>query len=134
METLTFYFDRCFGKRFPETLKRANPPFAVEYQNKSPFKQDARDDDWLSYAGQKKWIVFSHDRKFHSESMEAAAIKQHEVACFYLPGADATTWNKLRYFIVAYPNICRVVQNENKPYIYQVLHTGNLKQIPFPWQ
>jgi hypothetical protein len=52
---LTFYFDRNFGKRFPEVIKRARPPFAVEYhhdpKNKFKFAEDEEDDSWISKGG-----------------------------------------------------------------------------------
>jgi PIN like domain len=88
--SLTFYFDRCFGKRFPEALAHAGIPQKVEYQHgkSNNFSQSMPDDAWLEICGKNGWIVFSHDQKFHSITTEATAIKQHKVGCFYLPGAN----------------------------------------------
>lgn len=132
MSELTFYFDRCFGKRFPMALKRANPPFTVEFQNNSKFRHDMNDDEWLEIVGKKGWIVFSHDRKFHSETVEAAAVKQFGVGCFYLCGANATTWEKLEYFVRAYPRVRDIVNKESGPYIYDISERGRIKKIEFP--
>ena len=65
-------------------------PFTVEYHHspQNRFPQEMPDDEWLAIAGQRKWIVFSHDRKFHDESPSIEAIKQHRVACFYLRRGD----------------------------------------------
>jgi hypothetical protein len=84
---LTFYFDRNFGKRFPEALAHMRPPFTVEYHHSrtNNFPQNMRDDIWLEICGRRGWIVFSHDQKFHSVVAEATALKQHSVGCFYLP-------------------------------------------------
>jgi hypothetical protein len=49
VDSLTFYFDRCFGKRFPEALLKMQTPFNVEYHH-SPannFPEEMADDDWL---------------------------------------------------------------------------------------
>jgi hypothetical protein len=88
---LTFYFDRNFGKRFPEAIRTVRPPFAVEYHDdprgKFKFSQDATDDEWLAKVAAEGWIVFSHDRKFHTILAECSAIKQYKAGCFYLPCA-----------------------------------------------
>jgi len=126
---LTFYFDRCFGKRFPEALRRANPPFNVEYHQKCGFKQDTTDDEWLEVVGKRGWVVFSHDRKFHSEALETAAVVQFGVGCFYLYGANSTTWEKLELFIRAHRKIFERAASEKRPYIYNVGASGRLKQI-----
>jgi len=129
---LTFYFDRCFGKRFPEALKRANPPFNVEFQNNSKFKQDMDDDEWLSIVGERGWIVFSHDQKFHSLTVEAAAVRQFGIGCFYLYGANSPIWDKLQYFVRAYPKIDKIIRTETKPYIYDIGSNGRIRQIGVP--
>ena len=43
--------------------------------------------------------MFSHVRKFHTLLPERSAIKQYDAGCFYLPGANDTTWDKTRYFM-----------------------------------
>lgn len=126
MEPITFYFDRCFGKRLPEALNRTRPPFITEWQHSSQnrFNQTMRDDDWLELCGARNWIAFSHDRKFHSIEVEAAAIKQHKVACFCLCGANSETFDKLRYFIAAYPKIIEIVKSSMPPYLYKIEANG----------
>jgi hypothetical protein len=106
---LTFYFDRNFGKRFPEVIKRARPPFAVEYhhdpKNKFKFAEDEEDDSWISKGGAEGWIVFSHDRKFHTLLPEISAIKQYKAGCFYLPHSSSPTWDELCHFTRTYSGI-----------------------------
>ncbi|MBV9629077.1 MAG: hypothetical protein JO230_13345 [Xanthobacteraceae bacterium] len=51
-------------------IRMARPPFAVEYHHdpkcKFKFKDNTPDDEWLSKVAAEGWIVFSHDRKFHT--------------------------------------------------------------------
>jgi hypothetical protein len=131
---LTFYFDRCFGKRFPEALWKAKPPFSVEWHHskKNNFPQNIQDDEWLTIVGPKEWVVFSHDRKFHDESPSVAAIKQHNIGCFYLWGAQAETWEKMRYFIRRYDSINALVSSAKRPFIYHIGLRGKLKRVPIP--
>ena len=131
MEPLTFYFDRCFGKRLPEALDRARPPFVTEWQHSKRLRlnQEMKDDDWLEMCGARKWIAFSHDRKFHSIDVEAEAVRQHKVACFCLSGANSETFDKLRYFVVAYPRIIEIVRAESPPFIYRIQKSGRITQV-----
>jgi hypothetical protein len=111
----------------------AKPPFAVEYhhdpKSKFQFAQDAADDVWLAKVAAEGWIVFSHDRKFHTLLPERSAVKQHKAGCFYLPGASSPTWDKLRYFIRAYAGIFSRINDTTKPFIYNLSHGGRFTRI-----
>jgi hypothetical protein len=134
--TLTFYFDRCLGTRFPEAIRKTKPPFGVEFQHdrKSTYKfrQDMPDDEWLTIAGQKDWIVFSHDRKFHSEASECTAIQQNSIGCFYLWGNNASSWEKLCSFARAYDKIVNAIEQTPRPFVYEVTKLGRLKRVALP--
>jgi hypothetical protein len=131
---LTFYFDRNFGKRFPEALAHTKPPFAVEYHHSKSnnFPQNMRDDAWLEICEKSGWIAFSHDQKFHAIAAEAMAIKQHNVRCFYLPGASEPTWEKLLHFVRAYPRILAIAVFQTPPYLYRVTPKGSVLPVSLP--
>jgi PIN like domain len=132
VDTLTFYFDVCFGRRFPEALRHTRPPFNVEYHHKAKFKQTMKDDDWLALCGQRNWIAFSHDRKWHLIEVEIAAIKRHGVGCFYLWGANESTFEKLQCFMGAYDVINSAARDTPMPFIYNVPRNCRLEQIEIP--
>ena len=134
MGKLTFYFDICFGKRFPETLLRARPPFNVEFHgNKNnKFKQNTPDDKWLSVVGQKEWIVFSHDRKFHTDTVAIKAIRQHKIGCFYICGANRNTWEKLISFVRGYHRIVVLAKSTERPYIFHLTELNRLEKVTLP--
>jgi hypothetical protein len=133
---LTFYFDRCFGKRFPEALRTARPPFTVEFHhdpnNKFHFNQKTPDDEWLAKVGAEGWIVFSHDRKFHRIEAESTAIKQHKVGCFYLWGANNETWDKLCCFMGGYDGIAQRIALLPKPFIFNVERSCRIRHVKIP--
>lgn len=136
MGALTLYFDRCFGANLPEAIRKARPPFGIEYQNDKKgthkFKQDTPDDVWLSAVGKSGWIVLSHDRKFHQIETECSAIKQHKIGCFYLWGNNAPTWEKLRCFVRAQDRMLEAVKTAPRPFIFEITQLGYLKSIKIP--
>lgn len=131
MGPLTFYFDRNFGKRFPEALVTVKPPFVVEYHHsqKNNFPQNMPDDQWLEICGTKKWIAFSHDKKFDRVPIEAAAIKTHAVAAFALCGASLDSWHKLKYFVQAHKRIAEILSIETPPFFYRITHGMQFQQV-----
>jgi hypothetical protein len=133
VDSITFYFDRCFGTRFPEALLKMQTPFNVEYHH-SPanrFPEDMEDDQWLAIVGAKKWIVFSHDKKWHGESPAIAAIKDHKVGCFYLWGASVPTWDKYVCLAIAYRRIKDRLRTP-KPFIYRVTYNYRVDPVRIP--
>lgn len=135
MGQLTFYFDRCFGKRFPQALALAKPPFSVEYHHSKSnnFRQEMDDDAWLDIVGAKGGgVVLSHDRRFHDQSPCVAAMKQHKIGCFYLWGSQAETWEKLRCFVRRYDGVQNLVSSTKRPFIFHVGLHGKIQKVPIP--
>ena len=132
MGELTFYFDVNFGTRLPKALRHLRPPVDIEWHQNQRFRQDMPDDEWLAIVGKKDWIVFSHDRKFHTEAMESAAVKQHNVGCFYLPAANDPVWDKCSIFIRSFNRIRKLAVATEKPFIFDLKRNGHLKKIDLP--
>lgn len=122
------------GKRLPEAIQQAKPPFGVEWHHnpKNRFEHDTEDDAWLNVVGPKNWIVCSHDQKWHDELVNREAIKQHRVGCFYIWGAQSTTWEKLRCFVRASPRIVQLASSTPKPFIFKVDLRGRIKVVRIP--
>jgi hypothetical protein len=129
VKDITFYFDRCFGKRFPKAIEYVRPPFDVQYHDKLRFPQEMEDDKWLEKVGMEGWIVLSHDAKWHNEAAAAMAIKQFNIGCFYLHGASEQTWYKLRLFTINFRRIETICQNEVRPFIYKVTGSNRFHKI-----
>lgn len=83
----------------------------------------------MATAGRAGWTVIGHDKKFHEIHVELQAIQHHRLAVFYLWGANAKKWDKMRLFAKAYDKIVAVIQGERPPFIYRVYKTGALKKI-----
>lgn len=119
------------GSKLPIRLRGLRAPFEVEYQDdkKHRFAQAEEDDKWLGVVCAKNWIVISHDKRFHKDSLAMAAVKQHGGRVFYLDGGSSVTWDKLRRFAVAYNRICAIVEKQKAPFIYRVTYTDKLIRV-----
>ena len=128
---IILFFDKNTGTGIPKALRELKPPFKVEYHERH-FKKDEDDDRWLPVVGAKKWIVIGHDRKFHENQNELDAIKKYKIGCFYLWGAEATKWEKVKLFFKACDNIMLTAMSTKRPFIYSVKKNGNLKRVKLP--
>lgn len=147
MDPLTFYFDRNIGVRLPEALRllglknvvhHNTPRKQIQAKGTSSqtklFADNEPDDSWLKFVGEKRWIVFTQDRKFHRAGYEneMSAIKQFDVGCFYLWGAEAQTWDKMRAFCRAFDGIVKAAEETKRPFIFDVSKMGRLSSIAIP--
>lgn len=87
---------------------------------------------WLSKVAAEGWIIFSHDRKFHALLPERAAVKQYNAGCFYLPGANDPTWDKMRYFTRWFDGISKRALTTKRPFIFDLSVTGRFTEILIP--
>ncbi|MDY7525858.1 hypothetical protein [Sphingomonas sp. 10B4] len=131
MAQLTIFFDRCTGSAVPKLLQNTRAPFIVEYQDdkKHGFAQDLADDKWLAEVSQKRWIVVSHDKRFHTDSIAIEAVRQHNGRVFYLDGGSSVKWDKLRRFAAAYKKIAAIVETEKPPFIYRVTYADRIIRV-----
>jgi len=142
----TLYFDRNVGWRVPEALRllghtvvhhntrRKSLGLKEKSTLKTLFTPAEKDDVWLEYVGQKGWLVFTQDRKFHRAGFEnkLSAIKQFNVGCFYIWGADANKWEKMKALCKGLDSMIVAADLTPRPFIYDVQKNGKLIPVPIP--
>ena len=125
------FFDRDVGTALPKALDILKLPTRVEY-HQSHFPINAQDDAWMATVGDWGWTLIGHDSRHHLVDAEVSAIKQYEMGCFYLWGAKAPRWEKMRCFLRAYENIVEAAGSTPRPFIYRVTEKGRLTLVTIP--
>ena len=126
---MTLFFDRDVGTAVPKALEILR--IQVEYHQKY-FPQNSPDDVWMPAVGQWGWTIIGHDSQHHAMPNELSAIKQYNLGCFYLWGAEASRWEKMRCLARAYDRIVTADVTTGRPFIYRVTRTGRLTSVPIP--
>ncbi len=72
--------------------------------------------------------MVGHDSKYHLKPNELHALRLYNVGCFYLWGAEASRWEKMRLFARAYDRIVAAAEY-NKPFVYRVLKDSRLVPV-----
>ena len=125
------FFDRDVGTAVPKALGVLMLPTHVEY-HQSHFPTDSQDDVWMAQLGVWGWTLIGHDSRHHLEEAELSAIRQYGIGCFYLWGAEALRWEKMRCFLRAYERIVDAATNTPRPFVYRVTEKGRLTSVTIP--
>ena len=125
------FFDRDVGIALPRALDILKLPTHVEY-HQHHFPIDAQDDAWMPSVGIRGWTLIGHDSRHHREAAEFAAIRQYNMGCFYLWGAEALRWEKMRCFLRSYERILEAADSTPRPFIYRVTEKGRLTAVTVP--
>ena len=125
---MTIFFDRDVGTSLPKALLELKLPTAVAYHQQH-FTIDSPDDLWMPRIGSLGWILVGHDSRHHLQPAELSAIRQYDMACFYLWGSEARRWEKALCFLRAYEAILEADATTARPYIYRISRTGRLSAV-----
>lgn len=123
---MILFFDRDTGICLPQALRMLKVSVCYHQEH---FAKNEPDDEWMPVVAQNQWILIGHDSKHHLRPNELYAVKQYDLACFYLWGGNASRWEKMRCFARAYDRIMIAIEMTRRPFIYRVDKRGLLTSI-----
>ena len=131
---MILFFDRDVGTALPKALQllQFDRHYHELHYHQQHFPGNCPDDVWLPEVGRRGWTVIGHDSHHHTEESELSAVKQYSIGCFYLWGAEAKRWEKLRCFARAYDRIVQAESSTTRPFIYRVTKAGLLQPVLIP--
>lgn len=93
------------------------------------FRSDAEDEQWLSEAGKRGWIVLTKDDRIRYRAAERAALVKAQVAMFTLASGNLTGEEMAQAFVKALPRIRRFVAKHRPPFIARVTRSGLVSML-----
>jgi hypothetical protein len=97
------------------------------------FPHDAKEQDWLSVAGESEWLVIMRDKKVRTRRGERQAIVDNRVGCFIInQGNDPTRWEYLRLLALTLDEMERRFDTTARPFIYTISREGKFNQVLRP--
>jgi uncharacterized protein with PIN domain len=96
------------------------------------FSQNAKDPEWLTAAGKKKWIVVTRDERIRYRVAEKQAMRRAKVRAFVLAAqGDLRAEMLAEIFLKALPKIRRTVKQQKPPFIAKISRDGNVTVLEF---
>jgi len=111
-----YFTDRDLGKQFPARLRAAGLHVEWFFDH---FGDATPDAEWLSKAGERGWIVVTHDERIRYKANELAAVVQHRVAMLLVVG-HAPYPKLAEHFVRTMARIEAFVASHRPPYIAKV--------------
>src|SRR3989442_6356427 len=117
-EPSVFFLDRSLGKnRIAMALRQAG---ATVHVHDDHFPPAAKDEEWLTQAGQKGWVVLTKDHRIRYRNLERAALMKAGVGAFVLTAGDLKGDEMAQIFVKALPAIFKFLTKHRKPFIAKI--------------
>jgi predicted nuclease of predicted toxin-antitoxin system len=93
------------------------------------FRHDVPDEEWLAVAGQRGWLVITHDRRIRTRPGERQAIMENGVGCFIMTYRQDLKKEEIVALISAtLEEMERRFETTPRPFIYTVSKSGEFRE------
>ena len=93
------------------------------------FAHDVPDEEWLAVAGERGWLVITHDRKIRTRPGERRAIMENGVGCFIMTYKQDLRKHEIVALISStLDEMERRFETTPRPFIYTVSKGGEFRE------
>ena len=125
LENEIFFVDRSSGK-YGLVQGLQNLGLNIE-RHDDHFTETTIDVEWISYCGEKQWIIVSSDKNIKKNILEKQAIMATGVAAFFFTSASITSDQQIEAFSKALKRISNFVQSQKRPFIARINTDGRVE-------
>lgn len=122
---LTFFIDRCLGKRYIATVLR-DSGIAVEIHD-DHFSQNVEDVNWLPEVGKRGWVVLTKDANISKNQLERMAVANAGVSLFVLASQNLSGKQMAEIFLASITKMQEFVRTYPSPFIAKVYRDGRVE-------
>ena len=123
----TYFVDRSLGRH--ELVSRLRAAGLSIEAHDDHFAPDTPDEEWLTGAGKRNWIVLTKDKDVRRNIPERAAIVDSNVACFMLGRGDLSAERMAQAFLAAHRRIERALRRFHLAMAATVTVEGNVRML-----
>jgi uncharacterized protein with PIN domain len=129
-EELTFFLDRQLGRyKMAGALRKAGLNVEIHDDHFAP---DAKDEEWLTVAGQKQWIVITRDERIRYRTAAKQAIRRAKVRAFVITAqGDLRAEMLAENFLKALSKVRRTVNQQKPPFVAKISRSGEVTVLAF---
>lgn len=123
----TYFIDRSLGcVHLPEAFRKAGIKFIVHDDH---FPADAKDEEWLSKAGECGWIVLTKDDKIRYRPLERMALMGAGVAAFIFSARNIKGSETAALFIQCRTEVEKFLKKTKRPFIARITRAGEVSLL-----
>ena len=125
----TFFIDRSMGRRPALALREAGFR-AIAHDEQ--FRQDAKDQEWLQWAGHHGLIVITQDKQIRRRPAELAVFKASGVLAFIVAAGDVRGAEAVMLVLSRAGRMLEIAAAEPRPAAYSIHRDGRLRKLELP--
>ena len=115
LDEIVLFIDRSLGRKAVANALR-NAGARVEVHD-DHLPQDAKDEEWLRYVGEREWVVLTQDDRIRFHYHERMALLQARVCAFVLTAKGLRGEENTAIIVSALPAIRRLLAKHSGPFI-----------------
>ena len=130
LDEIVFFIDRSLGRKAVATALR-NAGAKVEIHD-DHLPQDAKDEEWLRYVGEREWVVLTQDDRIRFHYHERTALLQAKVCAFVLTAKGLRGDENGAIIVNALPAIRRMLAKHPGPFIAKITRGSDVALFDLP--
>lgn len=125
---MNFFFDNSLSPHLAKAMdileQVEQEVRVIHLQDK--FQPNAKDEEWLEYAGKNRMIVITRDKQIKRRAAELRALKKYKVGAFILGGQNPRIWQIVKQIINNWLKIKELSSDTRMPFIFKVPLKGKI--------
>jgi len=115
-QKMVFFIDRCFGRHIVKNALIQAGEIAVSHDDEFP--SDTEDVVWMPDVAAREWVILTKDNAIQKNLLELQCAYDSNVRMFALASRRSFTGiQTANIFVQSMPNIYKVLQNTNAPFV-----------------
>jgi hypothetical protein len=91
--------------------------------------QDARDQDWLSYVGDRGWVAITQDARIRYHELELKALLRAKVRAFVLTAKGLRGEENAAIIVNALPAMQRLLAKQTGPFVAKIGRNSKVEML-----
>jgi predicted nuclease of predicted toxin-antitoxin system len=122
LETIVFFLDRSLGTHIVAGFLRGAG--AIVEVHADHFQSDAPDEDWLTEAGKRGWVVLTQDKRIRFREVEQVALHNAGVKAFIVTASRITGPEVGALLVKRLNDLVRMIEVTRGPFIALISREG----------
>jgi hypothetical protein len=88
------------------------------------FAAGTEDTEWLSFVGERGWVLLTKDKRIRYNELEKSAVRQYKIREFYFSSGNYSGAEMADILVAALRDMVRILRNQPAPFIASLTKSG----------
>ncbi|OGI48359.1 MAG: hypothetical protein A2151_03965 [Candidatus Muproteobacteria bacterium RBG_16_65_34] len=127
LDDVVFFVDRSLGRKaVPEALRAAGARVEVHDDH---LPQNAKDEDWLAYIGERNWVALTQDARIRHHELEFKALLRAKVRTFVLTAKGLRGEENAAIIVNALPAMLHILAKHPGPFVARIARNSKVEML-----